>query len=214
MEERCTGIILRTFPLTETSLIAHWLTAEAGRIATVAKGARRPKSSFRGKLDLYYLARFSFARSRRSDLHNLHEVELLDAHAGLRLDLAALRRMAYAAALVGQSTETETPVPELFELMTGFVRHLASGAGALPSVLVFELKLLQWLGLEPDWPQEKLSPGSRALLLSLAHLDWEAVGNVRITAGQGREAAHFLQGYLHHHLEKVPRNREAALLEP
>ena len=72
------GIILRTRPLTETSLIVHWLTPDAGRIATVAKGARRPQSPFRGKLDLFYLAALSYRLSRRSELHTLCEVVLKD----------------------------------------------------------------------------------------------------------------------------------------
>src|SRR5213594_2368024 len=66
MDERATGLVLRVYPLTESSLIIHWLTQGQGRIATVAKGARRPKSPLRGKLDLFYLAEFLFARSRRS----------------------------------------------------------------------------------------------------------------------------------------------------
>ena len=66
MIETATGLILRTRPLTETSLIVNWLTPDAGRIATVAKGARRTKSPFLGGLDLFYLADFSFSRSRRS----------------------------------------------------------------------------------------------------------------------------------------------------
>src|SRR6185312_16938283 len=73
MDERATGIILRTRLLTDTSLIVHWLTPDCGRIATAAKGARRPKSPFRGKLDLFFEADFSFARSRRSELHILRE---------------------------------------------------------------------------------------------------------------------------------------------
>ena len=71
MIETATGLILRTRPLTETSLIIHWLTPTFGRLATVAKGARRPKSPFLGRLDLFYEADFSFSRSRRSDLHIL-----------------------------------------------------------------------------------------------------------------------------------------------
>ena len=54
MIETATGLILRTRPLTETSLIVHWLTPDFGRIATVAKGARRNQSPFLGKLDLFY----------------------------------------------------------------------------------------------------------------------------------------------------------------
>ena len=67
MDERAEGLILRTRPLTDTSLIVQWLTPALGRISTVAKGARRPKSLFTGKLDLYYEAAFSFQRSRRSE---------------------------------------------------------------------------------------------------------------------------------------------------
>ncbi len=49
--QRSEGIVIRLHPLGDTSLIVHWLTPEHGRLATVAKGARGPKSVFRGKLD-------------------------------------------------------------------------------------------------------------------------------------------------------------------
>ena len=91
MLESASGIILRTRLLTETSLIVVWLTAEHGRLSTVAKGARRPKSSYLGKLDLFYEVNFSFHRSRRSELHTLREVLLRETHATLRQDLQSLR---------------------------------------------------------------------------------------------------------------------------
>src|ERR1044071_9029692 len=109
MTESAHGIILRTRPLTETSLIIHWLTPQFGRISTVAKGARRPKSPFVGKLDLFYEADFSFARSRKSDLHVLREVNLRETNKFLRDDILKLRRAAYACGLIEQTTETETP---------------------------------------------------------------------------------------------------------
>src|SRR6185503_10337126 len=110
MVERTQGLILRTRPLTETSLIVQWLTPDAGRIDTVAKGARRPNSPFRGKLDLFYLADFSFSRSRRSDLHTLREVVLRETHNLLRQELGYLQQASYCAALVEQTTEKETPL--------------------------------------------------------------------------------------------------------
>ena len=100
MIERATGLVFRTWPLTETSLIVHWLTPEHGRLATVAKGARRIKSPFRGKLDLLYLADLSFSRSRRSELHTLRELSLRETHSALRQDLGLLRQASYAAALI------------------------------------------------------------------------------------------------------------------
>jgi DNA repair protein RecO (recombination protein O) len=51
--DKAHGIVIRLTKLTETSLIVHWCTREAGLLKTVAKGARRPKSPFAGKLDLF-----------------------------------------------------------------------------------------------------------------------------------------------------------------
>ena len=82
--ERATGLVLRIRPLTDTSLIVQWLTRDTGRLATVARGARRPKSPFRGQMDLFYLADLSYAHSSRSELHQLREVRLLESHAALR----------------------------------------------------------------------------------------------------------------------------------
>src|SRR2546427_1358320 len=121
MIETASGVVLRTRPLTETSVIVHWLTPALGRLATVAKGARRPKSPFRGKIDLFYLADFSFTRSRRSELHSLREVGLRETHQALRQELAYLEQASYCAALIEQTTETETPLPVIFELMSGFL---------------------------------------------------------------------------------------------
>jgi DNA repair protein RecO (recombination protein O) len=161
MTESATGLILRTHPLTETSLIVHWITPAFGRISTVAKGARRAKSAFRGKLDLFYLADFSFQHSRRSDLHALREINLREPHAFLRRDLGLLRQAAYAAALVMQSTEKETPLPEIFRLVLEFLSGIA-GAPALPqSTFAFEFRLLRELGLEPDPAERRLTPGAQ-----------------------------------------------------
>jgi DNA repair protein RecO (recombination protein O) len=122
--ENANGIILRTRPLTETSLIVSWLTPELGRVATVAKGARRPKSAFHGKLDLFYAASFSFSRSARSELHTLREVVVRDTHEPLRRELGWVQQASYAAALIEQTTETETPLPEIHTLFAGLLSHL------------------------------------------------------------------------------------------
>src|SRR5437016_4695071 len=119
MDEGARGIVLRVYPFSETSLIVQWLTPNFGRVATVAKGARRPKSPFRGKLDLFYLADFTFNRSRRSELHTLREVHLVESYAFLRQELGQLRQASYCAALVELATEKETPLPHLFDLLAG-----------------------------------------------------------------------------------------------
>ncbi len=211
MIESAAGLVLRTRPLTETSLIVHWLTPSLGRLATVAKGARRPKSPFRGKLDLFYRADFSFNRSRRSELHTLREVSLRETHRGLREDLGLLQQASYCTALVEQATEAETPLPHVFDLMLGLLQHLTAHPPQPQTVFAFELKLLTELGLKPDLDKSKLNPGTRQLVRVLVGDDWPVVARLRATAAQEVELGHFLHGFLIYHLGRMPKGRNAAM---
>ena len=209
--ESTTGLILRTRPLTETSLIVNWLTPDFGRISTVAKGARRAKSPFAGKLDLFYLADFSFARSRRSELHALREVKLRETHAALRRDLATLRQASYCAALVEQVTETETPLPKIFDLAVGFIGFLSHQPARARNIFAFELKLLHELGLQPETADSRLGRGAQALVAELAGSGWAQIARIEPEAGAVKELRQFLHGFLIFHLGKFPRGRAEAL---
>lgn len=211
MDERATGIILRTRPLTETSLVVHWLTPDAGRLATVAKGAHRPKSPFRGKLDLFFEADLSFARSRRSDLHTLREVSLRETHSALRQDLGRLQQAAYCAALVEQTTETDTPLPGIYSLFHELLAHLAATTPRPRTVLAFEVKLLRELGLAPDAGGGQLGPEARALLSAMAEADWPALAALQPGRETAEQLRRFLQGFLVYHLGRIPAGRAAAL---
>ena len=211
MIESATGVILRTRPLTETSLIVLWLTSEFGRISTVAKGARRPKSPFVGKLDLFYLADFSFSRSHRSELHALSEVSLRETHSALRNDLGLLQQASYCAALISQTTETETPLPAVYDLMRGMLSHLVQHLPQPQTVFAFEVKLLRELGLSPDLADRKLSVGTKRLLVKLDKMDWSVLSHLKPSVAQTHELQQFLHGFLIYHLGKIPGGRSAAL---
>jgi DNA repair protein RecO (recombination protein O) len=208
------GIIVRTRPLTETSLIVHWLTPELGRIATVAKGARRPKSPFAGKLDLFYAADFSFSRSRHSELHNLREVKLLETHGAIREDILKLQQAGYLAAFLELATETATPLPEIFELTRGFLRHLCGQSPQPQNIFALELKLLRELGLVPDFAETRLTPGAKKIVQALLESDWTAGARLKLSGPQVDELRQFLHGFLIFHLDKLPRGRAAALAGP
>lgn len=211
MTESTHGLILRTRPLTETSLIIHWLTPDLGRIATVAQGARRPKSPFAGKLDLFYAADFSFSRSRRSDLHRLREACLRETHGALREDLLKLQQAAYAAAFLEQATETETPLPEIYALTRAFLHHLCGPPTQPQTIFALELKLLQELGLAPDLDDLQLTSGAKKIVRALLGGDWEASARLKLSSAQIGELRQFLHGFLLFHLGRLPRGRAAAL---
>lgn len=211
MTESAHGIILRTRPLTDTSLIIHWLTDTHGRIATVAKGARRPKSPFAGKLDLFYTADFQFTRSRRSELHTLREVVLRDTHPALRQDLGWLQQAAYAAAFVEQTTETETPLPEVFKLVEEFIAHVPQQPAKPRSIYAFELKLLRELGLEPDAEETNLPAATQELLRALTETPFSGLASLKADARQAAAVRQFLHGFLIFHLGKLPKNRASVV---
>jgi len=214
MIESTAGIILRTRPLTETSLIVHWLTRDWGRLATVAKGARRPRSPFLGQLDLFYVADFSFSRSRRSDLHVLREVAVREIHSALRADLLRLRGAAYAAALVEQATEAETPLPAVHDLLLGYLERLCHKPAPPQLVFAFELKFLHELGLGPAPQKTSLTPGAIQIVHALTRNDWPACSRLRLSEAQKAELRRFLHGFLVFHLGRLPRGRAAALAQP
>jgi DNA repair protein RecO (recombination protein O) len=213
MTESASGIILRTRPLTETSLIVHWLTPDLGRVATVAKGARRPKSPFAGKLDLFYAADFSFTRSRRSDLHALREVKLRETHGAIREDVLKLQQAGYATAFIEQATETESPLPEVFEIVQTFLQWLCAQPPQTQNILALELKLLQELGLAPDLEETRLTPGAKKIAAALLESDWAGLARLKLSPPQTGELQQWLHGFLIFHLGKLPRGRSAALVE-
>lgn len=211
MIESATGIVMCTYPLTDTSLIVRWLTPMHGRIATAAKGARRPNSPFRGKLDLFYLCDFNFYRSRHSELHTLKEASVRETHHALRTDIVRLQQASYCAALIEQTTETETPLPSMFNLFIGLLGRLCSNPPAAHAVFAFELKLLTELGLKPNPDKMRLSPGSKQIVKYLIERDWSALARLHLTDEQTTELRQFLHGFLIYHLGKLPEGRAEAL---
>jgi len=211
MVEKTAGLILRVLPLTESSLIVDWITADFGRISTAARGARRNKSPFRGKLDLFFLVQFSFTRNRRSDLHALREVEVADAHVALRRDLALLGQAAYCAKLLVQTTEIDTPIPTLFQLFEEFIRELVRGPARARMVFAFELKLLHELGLKPDWQKTGISKGAQEMLAQLLERDWADLKSLKTERKQFVEITNYLDGFLIYHLGKIPAGRSEAI---
>lgn len=203
MDERTTGLVLRLFPLTETSLVVHWLSPDMGRIGTVAKGARRPKSAFQGKLDLFHVAEFSFRRSRRSELHTLREVALKETFPKLRTDVELLDCLARATRLITRATEEQTPLPGEYALLLELVRRLNDGGAGVFWRTVFEVKLLSIQGLAPDWEQSGLDLGSRAVAAKMTGSDWESLAKLKPSTMQMDRLAKFVERFIQRHIGRV-----------
>ena len=147
MSESTNAILLRKRKLSETSLIISWCSESLGKLETVARGARRPKSPFAGKLDLFFEAEIQLTRSRRSHLHTLTEVALQNAYAGIRQNFLRTQAASYFVELIEISTEPEHPTPELFHLLQRAFTFLDRHDADLRAVRHFETELARLSGV-------------------------------------------------------------------
>ncbi len=213
-DQRATGLIVRMHPFADTTWIVHWITAEHGRLATIAKGARRPKSPLYGRLDLFHAGPLSFLPSRRSTLHTLREFSPDERYPGVRADYQKLRQAAYAVALLERGTETDTPIPELHALMTLWLRHLDRHPVQARNMYAFEARLLEHLGFDPSSAVKDLGPEARELLAVLQRAEWESLPLLTASGAPVRQIGEFLRHQLSEALGAVPAGRADVLRLP
>ena len=139
--------VLHRYDWSETSLILEVFTRHHGRVALVAKGAKRPTSSFRPVL--LPLQPLSLAFGGDGDIRTLKSAEWVGGH--VMPTGEALLSGYYLNELLMRLTARDDPHPHLFEVYAAAVRLLASGdPDALQWALrAFELLLLKNMGLLP-----------------------------------------------------------------
>jgi len=145
--ETTVAILLRKRKLSDTSLIVSWCTESFGCIRTVAKGARRAKSPFAGKLDLFFEAEIQIVRSRKSDLHTLTEVVLRNPFSGIRQNQLRMQVASYFIELIEVCTESDHQEPELFTLLRRAFGYLTENDPNLRAVSFFETELARIAGV-------------------------------------------------------------------
>lgn len=134
--------VLHTYPFKETSLVVELFSKQFGRIAAIAKGARRPRSAMRGMLQSFQM--LTGAWSGRNELKTLHS---LDWNSGLTLIRGeALMCGFYMNELLLRLLPREDAHETLFEYYANTMRTLALGKDLATTLRRFELKLLQEMG--------------------------------------------------------------------
>jgi DNA repair protein RecO (recombination protein O) len=155
--ETSAAILLRKRKFSDTSLIVSWCTESFGCVQTMAKGARRPKSPFGGKLDLFFEAEISIVRSRKSDLHTLTEVVLKNPFPGIRSNYLRTQTAAYFVELIEICTERDHRERELFGLLRRAFGYLDANDPTARAVAHFETELARITGVH-DQTRLKADP--------------------------------------------------------
>jgi len=212
------AVVLRSMRYGEADRILHLYTPARGRIGAIAKGVRRARSRFGGRLEPFFRLRIELHEGR-GELLTVTGAQTLDGHARLREDARALDAAARACDAVGRLFETSEPHPGVFNLLCRKLSLLDEQAGRGEGVaigragaLAFRLKLLLAAGLAPQLGS-CASCGEREELVGFSG----AAGGVVCAACEaasfpfGEQAYRFMTEAVGAPLHEAPEAPEAAL---
>jgi DNA repair protein RecO (recombination protein O) len=144
------AIVLRGIRYGEADRVLHLYTPERGRVSAIAKGVRRAKSRFGGRLEPFFRLNLVLYEGR-SDLLTVTSAETIAGHPRLREHAAAIDGAARACDAVSRLFGDGEPHPGVYHLLSNQLALLdreprrASRANAL----AFRLKLLLAAGFAP-----------------------------------------------------------------
>ena len=232
---RDSGVVLRTIRLGEADRIVTFLTPEHGKVRAVAKGVRKTKSRFGGRLEP--LSHVALQLYEGRSLDTITQVETIEQFRTIREDLDRLARATTMLEAVDALVQEEHEDRRLYQMLLGALRTL----DATPSPLVvpaFFWKLLAHVGFRPLLDQcatcgatddlvafdleeggvlcrscargTRLTPEALALLRRILGGDLVAVLDEPMTPA-GHEVDYLATRALEHHLER--RMRSVGILD-
>jgi DNA repair protein RecO (recombination protein O) len=144
------GIVLRSLRYGEADRILHLYTPDRGRVSAIAKGVRRTKSRFGGRLEPFFRLNLVLYEGR-SELLTVTSVETLAAHPRLREDARALDGAARACEAVARVFDDGDPHAGVYHLLANELALLDGdpARAGRSNALAFRLKLLLAAGFAP-----------------------------------------------------------------
>jgi DNA repair protein RecO (recombination protein O) len=146
------AVVLRSMRYGEADRILHVYTPARGRVGAIAKGVRRVRSRFGGRLEPFMRLHLELHEGR-GELLTVTGAQTIDSYARLRTDARSLDAAARACDAVGRLFETTEPHPGVFNLLCRLLSMLdatGEGGSSRAAALAFRLKLLLAAGLSPQ----------------------------------------------------------------
>jgi DNA repair protein RecO (recombination protein O) len=140
------AFVLHSYPYKETSLIVELLTRDFGRVALIAKGAKRPHSQLRGVLQTFQPLSVSW--TGRNELRTLTDADWVGGM--LPLEKTALLCGFYLNELMVKLLARDDAHPSLFDHYVSTLNQLAHAEPAPIVLRKFETALLKETGVAAD----------------------------------------------------------------
>lgn len=143
------AVVLRSMDFGESDKIITFYTTSFGKLKGIAKGAKRSKKRFGINLEPFSLVRLHFFEKKNDSLVRVSACDLLNPFQGIRDDLFRIAYGSYMIEVVEKMAPERERHPELFTLLTDFLGILEARGVTEDLLRVFEVRLLDDLGLRP-----------------------------------------------------------------
>src|SRR5687767_14947777 len=146
------AVVLRSIRYGEADRIIHLYSATRGRLGAIAKGSRRPKSRFGGRLEPFFRLNLVLWEGR-GDLATVTGASTVEGHGRLRSDGPALQAAGRGCDTLLRLFDTGEPNPAAYNLLCNYLALLDEQprAASAPGVaLAFRLKLALAAGFSPE----------------------------------------------------------------
>ncbi|HWC14990.1 MAG TPA: DNA repair protein RecO [Actinomycetota bacterium] len=142
------AVVLKTIKLGEADRIVTLMTRRNGKVRAVAKGVRKTKSRFGGRLEPFTRVELMLYRGRK-DLDTITSADILTSFDSVRKDYARLTSAAALAEIVDKLTPDREAALPTYALLIGGLEALAGG-DRTTIVPAFLAKLLSVCGYHPE----------------------------------------------------------------
>jgi DNA repair protein RecO (recombination protein O) len=160
---RTEAVVLRTLDYGETSQIVTLFTRDRGKLAVIAKGARKTKSPYGSTLQPMAYTQVVFYYKPTRTLQTLSESSHVEAFHRIRRSLERITIGLRVVELVDALMEDEDPQPEVFELVRHVLRRLNATERRAANLWPFlQLRLATVLGLGPAVDRERVEAVTEA----------------------------------------------------
>lgn len=142
------GIIIRKIDLNDADRIVTVLTCDHGKIDCIAKGARRLKSKFCGRLELFSHINLTYFQGR--DLAMLNEVDLIQGFLDTK-DINKHKVLFFIAEMTNKLIQQGQRAEGIYELLTDTLKYIEQSYKSDVILHGYLIKLLTLTGFLSPW---------------------------------------------------------------
>ncbi|MDX6153325.1 DNA repair protein RecO [Marinococcus sp. PL1-022] len=225
MIQKTEGIVLRTASYGESNVVLTVYTREHGKMAMMAKGAKKPSSRLRSISQPFVYGTFVYYPGK--GMRTLSQGDVTDSFRSVREDIVLTSYASYLSELLDKVTVDQERNPYLFELFWQLLRRIDEGEDAEVLIRLFEVKMTAVAGIQPVidrcvncgrqegtfhfsireagflchlcWEMDpyrfRIQPKTVRLLRTFFYIDVHRIGSVSVSAETKKELKDVLNSY-------------------